>query len=360
MTRRIVTFPVMGNYGVAEKTAGLLFGDEVIIPPKITRRTLEIGTKYSPESVCIPFKYMLGNFIEALDMGANVLVIVGGGCRLGYYGEVQRAILEKLGYQYELVKLINSHNIVRIGYHIKQLYPHLSYIDIAKKLFLAYEQAKAIDEIEAYVRLRVGFETRAGSFERTLKRFLAALARTTNSGEVRAVKDKYDAEIRALEVNVPANPLRVGIIGEIYVVMEPFANFFIEKQLAQYGIELHRFISIAGTIHHRLHMNRYLNQMVAGAKPYLHNEIGSHATENVAIAQRLAKQGFDGIIHVKPFGCMPEINAMPALQKISRDYHLPIVYFSFDSLTSEVGIKTRLEAFYDMLAMKKANYGNQN
>jgi hypothetical protein len=30
MKKRVVTFPIMGNYAVAEKTAGKLFGDEVL------------------------------------------------------------------------------------------------------------------------------------------------------------------------------------------------------------------------------------------------------------------------------------------------------------------------------------------
>jgi hypothetical protein len=35
---------------------------------------------------------------------------------------------------------------------------------------------------------------------------------------------------------------------------------------------------------------------------------------------------------------------------------MPIIYFSFDTLTSETGIKTRLEAFYDMLEMKARDH----
>lgn len=67
----------------------------------------------------------------------------------------------------------------------------------------------------------------------------------------------------------------------------------------------------------------------------------------------LAQKGYDGIIHIKPFGCIPEVNAMPMLQNISKDYKIPILYFSFDSQTSETGMKTRLEAFYDMVLMRK-------
>jgi predicted nucleotide-binding protein (sugar kinase/HSP70/actin superfamily) len=352
MNKRIVTFPVMGSYYVAEKTIARLMGDEVIVPPKITQKTLEVGAKYSPESVCIPFKYMLGNFIEALELGATVLALVGGGCRLGCYAEVQAAILRKLGYKFEMVKLTNSHNVVQIALNMKQLYPHLSYLDIGKTFYLAYEQAKAIDEVEAFARENVGFETRAGSFERLLKQFIAKLDRATTVSEVRDIKKTSLAKLQALDVHKPAHPLRIGIVGEIYVMMEPFSNFFIEKQLAGYGIEVHRFITISGTVHHCLFPNKYIKHMISMAAPYLHGEIGAHGAESVAMAHTLAKEGFDGLIHVKPFGCLPEINAMPALHRISRDFKFPIIYFSFDTLTSETGIKTRLEAFYDMLVMK--------
>ena len=45
---------------------------------------------------------------------------------------------------------------------------------------------------------------------------------------------------------------------------------------------------------------------------------------------------------------------MPVLQRISSDYHTPILYLSYDSQTSDTGLDTRLEAFYDMIAMRKA------
>ena len=70
-------------------------------------------------------------------------------------------------------------------------------------------------------------------------------------------------------------------------------------------------------------------------------------------ALEFAKKHYDGIIHVKSFGCTPEIDAMPVLQNISNDFKIPILYFSFDSQTSETGIQTRLEAFYDMIVMRK-------
>ena len=41
------------------------------------------------------------------------------------------------------------------------------------------------------------------------------------------------------------------------------------------------------------------------------------------------------------------------INKICKEYGVPVLFFSFDSNTSETGLKTRLEAFYDMLEMRK-------
>ena len=62
---------------------------------------------------------------------------------------------------------------------------------------------------------------------------------------------------------------------------------------------------------------------------------------------------YDGIIHIKSSFCTPEIAVMPIINKVAKSKNVPIIFFSFDSNTSEVGIKTRLEAFYDMIEMRR-------
>lgn len=76
---KYITFPHIGNYYIPikyliEKTTK----QSVIVPPKITKKTIEIGSKYSPDYVCVPFKYNLGNFIESINKGANVILQAGG------------------------------------------------------------------------------------------------------------------------------------------------------------------------------------------------------------------------------------------------------------------------------------------
>lgn len=356
---RKVSFPHMGNYSYAFKPAVGLLGDEIIMPPPITKKTIELGCKYSPESACIPFKYNLGNYIEALELGANVLIQAGGGCRFGYYGEVQKEILKGLGYEFEFIKLNNNYfkALMKI-LALKKRKADSSYLKIINALRLSYHRLRCIDRIEPIIRKNIGFEVCEGEHERIHKMFLAELDRTSTAKDVKRLERKYNEELEKVEIKRPENPIRVALVGELYVLMEPFSNFYIEKEMAKKGIEVHRFVTMSGILYDSFSFRSHLRKFQKHARPYLKYHIGAHGTESIGIAHKLIKQGFDGIIHIKPFGCMPEVNAMSALYKLSKDYKVPIVYFSFDSQTSETGIKTRIEAFYDMLQMKRNKLNN--
>ena len=86
---------------------------------------------------------------------------------------------------------------------------------------------------------------------------------------------------------------------------------------------------------------------------YVKYSCGADASDNVANTEYLCKNGYDGIIHIKSSFCTPEIGIMPIINKVANKYDVPVIFFSFDLETSETGIKTRLEAFYDMLEMRK-------
>ena len=81
--------------------------------------------------------------------------------------------------------------------------------------------------------------------------------------------------------------------------------------------------------------------------------LGADTTDNIYRTTYLTKKNYDGIIHIKPFGCTPEIGAIPIIDKICKDNNIPIIYFSFDNQNSDEAIKTRLEALVDMLNEKR-------
>lgn len=343
----------MGNYNVPiENMLRHIFaGHKIMTAPNITKRTLELGSKHSPDFVCVPFKYNLGNYIEALESGANVLIQAGGGCRYGYYAEVQEQILRDLGYKFEFVKLmsgkVNPVDLYRVS---KRIGTPLSFGRFLYFVLLAIDMVKKLDELEAYIRENVGFEVVEGSLESLHAELLERLKRVDCFKELRAVYKTYGEKIRGVEINKPDDCLKVGIVGELYTLMEPFSNFFLERELAKSRIQVSRFITVTYLLFEKSRMKK---KTLKSAGRYLKYELGADGTDSVEKSKTLAEKGYDGMIHVKPFGCIPEINAMPVLQNISRDYKMPILYFSFDSQTSETGIKTRLEAFIDMITMRK-------
>lgn len=165
--QKIISFPHMGNYYVpVEVLLKLIFKDhKVISSPKITKRTLELGSKYSPDFVCVPFKYTLGNYIETLENGANVLIQACGGCRYGY-AEIQQQILKDLGYEFEFINLkwgkINSFDLYKL---CKKIGTSLSFNEFIYYVLLTFRMVKILDTLETYIRENIGFEVMEKSFE---------------------------------------------------------------------------------------------------------------------------------------------------------------------------------------------------
>lgn len=350
MSETKVTFPHLGSYCVPLE---VLFkegvGVDYVIPPPITHRTLEIGSKYSPEYVCSPFKYNLGNYIESIEAGANTLIQVGGACRLQYYGELHEQILRDLGYEFEFINLSNSklRKLRTLINPLLKVNPQFPIKKVARILPMVVEMAKYIDETEDFIRKNIGFEVNKGSFERLHKRMLDNFRKITTKKELAKRTAMYTKAFRELKVDKPANPLRVGVIGEYYTIMEPFSNHFIEKELALMGIVVDRWMNISHTT-----LTNPKKEKEKKSK-YTRYDMGATCRATIDRAEYWARKKYDGIIHVKSFGCTPETDAIPVLQNISEDYGIPILYFSFDSQTSETGIKTRLEAFNDMILMRK-------
>jgi predicted nucleotide-binding protein (sugar kinase/HSP70/actin superfamily) len=90
------------------------------------------------------------------------------------------------------------------------------------------------------------------------------------------------------------------------------------------------------------------------ARGYLNCDPGGHALDTVANAIRCADEGYHGVVHLAPTGCMPEVSVRPILRNACRDKGLPLLELSFDEHGAHSGVCTRLEAFVDMLSDLRA------
>lgn len=355
---RVITFPHMSNYYIPiSYLLKKITKCKIIVPPPITKKTLELGSNNSPEYVCVPFKYNLGNFIEALDMGANTIIQAGGGCRYGYYGELQEQILKDMNYEFEFINLIkNNHiSIIKLYKYSKKLNKKLNIMSYIYYCINTILIMIIMDKFDNYKRKNKGFEIEKGSYKNVETNLLKELL-NENLSIIKIIKIyiKYKKTYKKIKINKNKNNLKIGIIGELYSLMEPFSNNNIENKLLNKKIEIERLTTLSYLL---LKKKFVIKKHIKKSKKYMKYNLGADASTNIYQAIKFAKKNYDGIIHIKSFGCTPEINAIPILKKISKIYNIPILYLSVDSQDNEVAIDTRIEAFYDMI-LQKNNKGD--
>lgn len=358
-----ITFPHMGELDISLKTFLQELGFEVVVPPVISKKTLDLGMKYGPEFACLPLKINLGNFIEALEEGANT-IIMGGGCgpcRFGYYGEVQREILQDLGYDFEM--FIIEPNLIEDYRNLKRIFGGIPLKRFFQALTITWKKLLAIDRVYKLVLQKRATESEEGQVDRLYNRFLIEIDPVTSIRKIEELTKEYLHELQNVgDTYKRGVEIRIGIVGEIYLVLEPFVNLEIEKKLGELGAAVQRDIYISSWLYHFLHLSNDFKRVKEAASKYLKNFVGGHGLESVGNTVRYAREGFDGVIQLAPFTCMPEIISQTILPEISQREKIPVLSLFFDEHSADAGLRTRLEAFVDLLVRKKkykegVNYG---
>jgi predicted nucleotide-binding protein (sugar kinase/HSP70/actin superfamily) len=358
-----VTFPHMGNAWIVIQTLFESLNVEVVIPPINSKRTMQLGTRLAPESACLPLKLNLGNYIEAANDSADTIVITGGigPCRFGYYGEVERQILQDAGYAYDVVTLEPPDgSLLGLAGRIRYLAGSKnSWVKILQAIRFAYLKSVALDRVEDLIHAARPRLPEPRETEKLYEDAKTRIAQTmTDMGVKDTVRWVQESIRDRLEGLNPAErfykPLRIGIIGEIYTILDPFTSVGIEEELGRLGVEVDRSIYLSGWIGNHIFQGltqgyRSIKSYPGLAKPYLPHFVGGHGQETVGAAVKFAQEGFDGIIQIFPLSCMPEIVAASVLPKVQEAYKVPIMTLIVDEHTGQAGLQTRLEAFVDLL-----------
>lgn len=319
--------------------------------PKSTKRTAELGIQVSADDVCAPFKHMMGDWIEALEMGADILVQSGGPCRLGYYGEIQEKILRDMGYDFAMLNF--SHGIEH-GYFgwgkevIKLVNPDIDIPHGIRQLLACGHMMTLLDKARDIYMAQAGFEVHRGEARRIWEALADDFCASASKSDIDQAFARFKGAMRELEVDKPAEPLRIGIVGEMFTAIDETSNLGLDEKLMDMGVEVHRKLNFSNRYTHYNEEN-----LRRGISDYVAYDMGPTSTLTLAAAKGYMAAGFDGIVHAKSAGCTPEIDCIPVLQRMSEDLHVPMLYLTYDTETSDTGLVTRLEAFYDMLAMKR-------
>jgi len=363
-----ITFPHLGNTYLAAKALFDGLGIEYIIPPFSSNEALELGSKFSPEEMCLPYKIMMGNYLQSIEKGADTIILPGscGPCRFGEYCELQINALKKIGHNLTFIVLDSPFDIGK-----SELLNRLSKIaDNSTKgtmqkiraLKTSYNVIDLIEEIETKANYLTGYEVNKGEFKRLLKECKINAAKANIPSDMVNILKEYKKKIKKVPINKHKSPVKIAIIGEIYTVIEPFSNLYIEDKLMDYGVSTKRMLTPSWWVKDTALSLFKLNSIGIriASREYLPFYIGGHARECIGEVLLAQKDKFDGAIQIFPMGCMPEIVSKAILPAISNDKDFPIMTLVVDEMTGEAGYITRIEAFIDMLERKKNNvlYGS--
>jgi predicted nucleotide-binding protein (sugar kinase/HSP70/actin superfamily) len=193
-------------------------------------------------------------------------------------------------------------------------------------------------------------------FYRDMKRISPGLSfRAITREMMRLFNGAKELDEAEREVN-RSSDIRVGLAGELYVTNESAVNMEVVNKLQQLGVFVDRWLCLSNNVsmlvREMLHISN-TSRYGRIARRYFPQRIGGHANENLVKLVRYAEEGYDGAIMLKPFACNPETVIEPIVDRIGRDYDMPILWLSIDESTLETHFETRIESFVDMLRMRK-------
>lgn len=359
---KIVSFPMMGNIFIPVKAILEGLGARVVLPPENNKHVLDLGVRYSMEGICIPYKLNLANYIMALDKGVNTLLMfqAPGACRFGNYTKMASQTLKDLGYDFEMVvfdmyKSKMGQVIEKFCYVSETKNP----LRIIKAFNIGFKKFFACDEIERqlfYIRPR---EYEKGSAEAIYKKYRKIIDETKSARKLDRIMKNVLEEFSQIEIDTEKQVPVIYLIGEFFVLLDPYTNMDIEKELGNMGVEVQRQIMFSDWIEHVLkpgilyRKESHRKRATRYAKDFIVRPIGGECLESVGDAVFAARNNVDGVIHLSPFTCTPEIIAQNILNEVSKKEDIPIISLSLDEMTGKAGFTTRLEAFTDLVKRKK-------
>ncbi|UCF70604.1 MAG: CoA activase [candidate division WOR-3 bacterium] len=360
----------------AMKFAGV---DTEVLPPP-DEESINIGRKYTSGRECIPAIITAGDMVKKVNSpGFNAeksgffMAQGSGPCRFGQYYRLHRIILDDLGHHDIPIYAPNQG---------PSLFDDLGHMGI-KFLTTAWNGICAVDALEARARMIRPYERVKGQTDSVYNQCLDELCRLVASGKrLSYFLHETNKKFHAIEID-PVDKPRIGIVGEIYVRSQEFTNNFLIRKLEDLGCEValpsigewflylnftrvrncrwfkeyrravftklfdtymkYRQKKVFGKL--RVDPDAMIDRVLGIAAPYLHSTMEGEAVVTVGKTIDFIKEGFDGVVNVMPFTCMPGNTVTTIYKKIKEDFpDFPLFNLSVDGLDHAVDAM-RLETF---------------
>ncbi len=379
LKERIMWVPNMHPYTTAFFSAALRsrgFRSQPI--PLETDESFEIGRSVTRGSECLPTALTIGSLLSVLrrsdpkEKHAFFMPTAEGPCRFGQYISLHKQILEREGFP-DVPILAPSH------------FRGFEGLDetVRRTLWKAWLAGDVL--MKAGCKLRP-YEREAGEtnyrLEQEMQRLISVIE--TNGDLLAGVKEAV-ANLSQIKIRKIAPKPLVGIVGEIYVRNNQYANENVIRSVEKLGAEawmtpLSEWILFTSSMHNvfehdgyrlqkkqirsyikwrwMLHWEKKINEAASPllddrhepdfdlilneGKKVLAENIGGEAILTIGRAVKFAHQGATMVVNVAPFSCMPGTITTAVFRQLSAELGMPIVNLFYDGTGGE---NRRLEVY---------------
>ncbi|RMF97837.1 MAG: CoA activase [Candidatus Schekmanbacteria bacterium] len=382
--KHTIFIPNMTDHAYAIKSAFNYNNVDAEVIEESDDETVQLGRQFTSGKECYPCILTTGDLFKTIKKSglpperiAFFMPSAEGPCRFGQYHQFQRLLLDENGYE---------------NVPIYSLEPEKSYSDeVFGKDFdlLAWEGIIAIDILEKAARETRPYEINKGETDEVYQHCLRYITNILKcNGDIARALEICRKEFEAIKVEKKnGQKPKIGIVGEIYIRSNRFANQNIVKKVEELGgeawvaplsewflysnyvykkrklfrkqyknlLKTHTKDRIQKLLEHKLYktFEGFLENgdepatetLIEQSKKYLDPSFDGEAILSVGKAIDFAKRGLKGIINAIPFSCLPGTVVTAISKKLSEDFgNIPWLNISFDGM-DDTGTENRLEAF---------------
>jgi predicted CoA-substrate-specific enzyme activase len=375
----------MCDHSFAVAAAFKACGVEADVFPESDEETLYWGRKLTSGKECYPCILTTGDMVKLVknpnfepERAAFFMPSGNGPCRFGQYHRFHRLVLDDLGLHHVPIYAPNQD---------ETLYNDLGIMG-SRFTRLGWQGIVAVDLLMKKLLETRPYEKEKGQtdfvYQESLKRVCEAIFKKDDLGEVLR---KSIQDFNRIDVDGPGTKPLIGIVGEIFVRLNRFANEDVLRKIEQFGGEawiapLTEWILYVNTIskkrsfqkrsfsnllkvfltdyyqkkdEHQLekifngHLRNFgepkTRSIFKKAKPYLDYSFEGEAILSVGKTIDFAKRGASGIVNIMPFTCMPGTIVSTILKRYQEENNnIPILNMAYDG-QEQTNTLTRLEAF---------------
>ena len=349
------TFSWGKNY-IAVRGLLRVLGQDLVAPPAINTAMATKGIETAHPFLCFSGKLVLGQLRAQLEQGNRSMVFMSSlgpeACRCADTSEYLEGAFGEDFDGFSAHRIGGGSFGGALANLRSNFGPRIRKHDCFRAYAMFYGKVDLLFKIEKQCTALRCLSSEPQAVQALEEVALERVDRTNTMVGLWRVSRWFDRAAERLPRRSAPPSLRIGIVGGEHILSELDSVMARIKRLAEKGIYIDwrsGFRLLAGSTPERL------APLKERCRDYLHDEPSTSEIFSCAHALEFAEEGYDGVLHVYAFGCMPQSALKPVLQRVAQDAGIPLLSLSIGDRFAEEGLENRLEAFVDLLTEKRAS-----